>query len=261
MGRCPYCEGEIPEETAYCISCGRSLANSVSIIHASRRTIGLAVGSLILSLSSMVLICAGFIGGNPSSVVFFMVLVTALSAILLGHLARARIKRSPDGSKGSRVALAGLALGYGVLVAPLLLHVIVFALSRTLERRNIPANEASTIGSLRTIHTASETYASDGHGFPPGLLALGSSGPYGKSGGPGEGLIDDVLANGKKSGYAFTYKITAMDNHGWPSAFAVNADPLDPGTSGRRHFFTDETGVIRESMAGPADKHSQPLPE
>jgi len=37
------------------------------------------------------------------------------------------------------------------------------------------------------------------------------------------------------------------------------ADPVAQGTSGVRHFFTDESGVIRYSMRGGADVNSETL--
>jgi hypothetical protein len=37
------------------------------------------------------------------------------------------------------------------------------------------------------------------------------------------------------------------------------ADPVTPGTSGVRHFFTDESGVIRYNLQGGADANSEPL--
>ena len=59
------------------------------------------------------------------------------------------------------------------------------------------------------------------------------------------GLIAFELAAGVKNGYQFA-------TSGEGDAFTVHADPILPGETGSRHFFADETGVIRWSMEGPA---------
>jgi hypothetical protein len=41
--------------------------------------------------------------------------------------------------------------------------------------------------------------------------------------------------------------------------YLLAAGPLAPGTSAVRHFFTDESGVIRYSLRGGADVNSPPL--
>jgi len=59
-------------------------------------------------------------------------------------------------------------------------------------------------------------------------------------------------------GIAFFYM--AQDDPQGPAVkYILSADPVTPGTSGVRHFFTDESGVIRSSMAGSADVSSEPL--
>ena len=38
--------------------------------------------------------------------------------------------------------------------------------------------------------------------------------------------------------------------------FVITADSLTEGTNGVRHFYTDQTGIIRWNSAGPADANS-----
>ena len=62
--------------------------------------------------------------------------------------------------------------------------------------------------------------------------------------------IDSVLGSGTKSGYDFAYTL------GSQNTWSCSADPSDPGTTGDRYFFADQTGVIRfngAASAGPAD--------
>jgi hypothetical protein len=50
-----------------------------------------------------------------------------------------------------------------------------------------------------------------------------------------------------------------MDGDGKLDAYMVNADPVTPGTTGQRHFFTDQTGVIRVEQHQPATAESPPI--
>ncbi len=105
------------------------------------------------------------------------------------------------------------------------------------------ANEASAISSVRNLVTAQITYAS--------TVGSGSFGDMGDL--SAAKFIDEVLGSGNKDGYNFT-----VTGGGSNSAFTVNGDPVDDN-SGTRHFFSDETGVIRFELGGPASAGSQPL--
>jgi len=61
--------------------------------------------------------------------------------------------------------------------------------------------------------------------------------------GGSEPFIDEVLAGGTKQGYLFT--LTVGDE-----AYNVTAVPTDPGRSGVRRFWLDESGVIRFTTDG-----------
>jgi hypothetical protein len=49
--------------------------------------------------------------------------------------------------------------------------------------------------------------------------------------------------------------VTAPDR----ATFTVTAAPLEPGQTGTRYFFIDQTGVIRVSTNGPATADSEPV--
>lgn len=105
------------------------------------------------------------------------------------------------------------------------------------------ANEASAISSVRNLVTAQITYAST-----VGAGLFGSLGDL-----TSNEFIDQVLGSGTKDGYNFT-----VTGGGSNAAFTVNADPVDANT-GTRHFFSDQTGVIRYSTGGAATATSTPL--
>jgi hypothetical protein len=69
-------------------------------------------------------------------------------------------------------------------------------------------------------------------------------------------LIDQVLATGTKSGYTFA----APGAGAIPRvAYTATANPVNPGQSGQRHFFTDQSGVIRYNAAAAATAADSPL--
>ncbi|MBI1749891.1 MAG: pili assembly chaperone, partial [Acidobacteria bacterium] len=71
-------------------------------------------------------------------------------------------------------------------------------------------------------------------------------------------LIDSVLAAGTKSGYTFTYTAGAAAAGTVPT-YTLNGDPVTAGTTGQRHFFTDQSGVVRADPAAKATVASTPI--
>jgi len=131
----------------------------------------------------------------------------------------------------------GIASGIGVVL--LLVAISV----PNLLRSRMAANEASAVGSLRTLNTAAVTY-SNTYGHYPRLLE--NFGPP-RSGTPTEhaaGLVDPVLAAGRKAGYLFVYHSVPTVGQTSKGAYTINADPIEPSSSGGRHFSTDQTGAI-----------------
>ena len=130
-------------------------------------------------------------------------------------------------------------------------------------RARIAGNEASAIGSIRTIHSAQLSYAGScgGGGYAASLVDLGTPPPGGT---PAPfiplDLADATAAGTPKSGYEFTITATGVDV--LPAAETCNAaadpsttdffaqgDPDASGTTGNRFFATDQTGVIRVDAA------------
>ncbi len=67
-------------------------------------------------------------------------------------------------------------------------------------------------------------------------------------------IVDNVLgvAAPTKSGYNFTYGPGAANAAGVISTYTLNADPIVPGQTGQRHFYTDQSGVIRYNQTAAA---------
>src|ERR1700674_3481337 len=97
----------------------------------------------------------------------------------------------------------GFSLIELLVVVAIILIVAAIAIPNLLQAR-VAANEASAVGSLRTINTAMITYNENYPtvGFAPTLAALGGTNCP-TSDQTGACLIDSLLAAGTKSGYSF----------------------------------------------------------
>jgi prepilin-type N-terminal cleavage/methylation domain-containing protein len=148
----------------------------------------------------------------------------------------------------------GFSLIELLIVVAIILIIAAIAIPNLLRSR-MAANEASAVGSLRTINTASVTYSSTypSSGYPGNLKNLGTSGAATSA---SADLVDSVLASGTKSGYTFVF---TGDGNTPSTGYSIVAKPVSQGTSGQRGFFTDQSGVIRWDPAGAAASSSSPL--
>lgn len=187
-------------------------------------------------------------------------ILTGIPAIILGHMSRAQIKKSMGRLKGDGMALAGLIMGYiSVAILPFVLLIAAAIAIPNLLRARIAANEASSVGSLRTINTANVTYASTyGVGFAPSLSALGGGSPCQPSK-EHACLIDSVLSSGQKSGYRFTYTAEDSDHDGVVDKYFFEAEPISKGSSGQSTYCSDESGVIRQQRDGSRCTAASPV--
>jgi len=133
-------------------------------------------------------------------------------------------------------------------------------------RARMAANQASAVGSLRTIIAADLTYSSTyGNGFATSLDQLDGSG-RGAASCEHALLINHALANGEKNCNIFTNSAKPSSDlagkecaESGASGFTVNADPVNRNTTGVQSYYTDETGVIRVEKSGPASADSDEL--
>jgi type IV pilus assembly protein PilA len=117
------------------------------------------------------------------------------------------------------------------------------------------ANEGSAASSLRTIHGASATWqATFGNGnFPDPTSTTGTF--QGLTEMNGANLIDGVLGQGTKSGYAFEYVSHPFEIGVNPASFACVADPQQPSgitMTGTRAFGIATDGVLYVSPTAGA---------
>ncbi len=160
----------------------------------------------------------------------------------------------------------GFSLIELLIVVAIILIIAAIAIPNLLRSR-IAANEASAVGSMRTINTAEVTYASTypSIGFAPDLNTLGPGATAGNSTSTSANavLLDSVLGctagtgtgSCPKSGYSFA--ITA--GTGSPlTFFSSNGNPISLQT-GTRYFYSDASGVVRYNTTAVATSADGPL--
>jgi type IV pilus assembly protein PilA len=150
----------------------------------------------------------------------------------------------------------GFSLIELLLVVAVILIIAAIAIPSLIHSK-IAANEASAIGTMRTMNTAFINYASTyGIGFPAGLSNLGPSATPSSA---AADLIDVVLVSGIKAGYKFTYTPAAANANGVIDTYTLTGAPINPGSTGQRGFFTDQSLVIRANPGGTATITDPPI--
>ena len=138
----------------------------------------------------------------------------------------------------------GFSLIELLIVVAIILIIAAIAIPNLL-RSKMAANEASAVGSLRTINTSCVAFSTSYGTFPAALTNLGPIASGGTASSTSADLIDSVLSAGSKSGYTFTYS-PANSNQ----TYTITATPIAVGQTGQRMFFTDQSGVIRANVTG-----------
>jgi type IV pilus assembly protein PilA len=152
----------------------------------------------------------------------------------------------------------GFSLIELLIVVAIILIIAAIAIPNLLRSR-MAANEASAVGSIRTMNTAAITYNSTyGNGFPPTLASIGTTAQTPSC--TNAMLLDSVLTTGTKSGYFFGLQTGSVQlnssssscsgGYGYSDGYVVVAYPVTTGTTGNRSFCSDASGVIRFDSTG-----------
>jgi type IV pilus assembly protein PilA len=154
---------------------------------------------------------------------------------------------------------SGFSLIELLIVVAIILIIAAIAIPNLLRSR-MAANEASAVGSVRTVNTATVTYNSTyNNGYPSTLTEIGTTAVTQPTCNAGM-FIDSVLTAGAKSGYTFTMgpgsqTVTAppgCTTAGYVDGYYIKAVPTSAGTTGTRAFCSDQTGIIRFNLGGTA---------
>src|ERR1700675_115576 len=115
----------------------------------------------------------------------------------------------------------GFSLIELLIVVAIILIIAAIAIPNLL-RSKMAANEASVVGSMRTINTSSVAFSTTYGNYPTQLSDLGpSTAPTSTA----ADLIDSALVTGTKSGYIFDY--TAASPY---TNYALTGDPVSTST-------------------------------
>jgi len=141
----------------------------------------------------------------------------------------------------------GFSLIELLIVVAIILIIAAIAIPN-LVRAKMAANEASAVASLRTYNTSMVAYSTTYQTVP--ATGLGQLGPASTPSSTAADLVDSLLGSATpvKSGYSFTYTAGTAQN-GIVYSYTIIAVPSNSST-GQRKFFTDQSGVIRQTTNG-----------
>ena len=152
----------------------------------------------------------------------------------------------------------GFSLIELLIVVAIILIIAAIAIPNLLRSR-ISANEASAVGSVRTINTAQVSYSLTypDQGYASVLSILGGTGAPTQT---NAGLLDAVLSNGSKSGYQFKLSAATGTSGSTFLTYTQQAWPVNANQTGIRSFYSDQTGIIRYNSTGNTSPASTDKP-
>lgn len=126
----------------------------------------------------------------------------------------------------------GFTLVEIMIVVAIIALIAAIAIPNLLRARH-NANETAAIGAMRTLSTACESFraAQTPPAYPALLDDLSTADPQ---------YVPAEITDGTNQGYDFAYAQVSDDQ------FTLVATPTTANVTGTRHFFVDETGVLRE---------------
>lgn len=128
-----------------------------------KQTVGQATASLVLGILSLILLG----------------ILTAIPAVICGHVAKSKIKKNPENLQGEGQALAGLIMGYIVIAGSIFLIPMMAAIAiPSFVKARDTSIEKACHNNRRIIEAAKEQYAME-QGLPDGTAVAGTNiAPY-----------------------------------------------------------------------------------
>jgi type IV pilus assembly protein PilA len=154
------------------------------------------------------------------------------------------LNRMALGSVRGRIRPRNRQKGFSLIELLIVIAIILIILSIALPQMGKARMHAQEMAALKTVNTVNTTqvqYYSQFGKYATALTQLGPPAGAGVQEGPdAAGLIPSSLAAGTSSGYLFTLTST-------PTGYALTAVPKTFGSTGRRTFYSDQSGVTREN--------------
>jgi len=145
----------------------------------------------------------------------------------------------------------GFSLIELLIVVAIILIIAAIAIPNLL-RSKMAANEASAVATCRTYNTSIVAYQTT-YGTDPST-GFAQLGPAATPSASGADLVDSLLgiAAPTKSGFTFAYTPDPSPVGGVYSVYTIIATPVTQNVTGQRRFFTNQSGVIRQTTDGTA---------
>lgn len=117
-----------------------------------------------LAITSMVLGIMSFVGCS---------IITGIPAIITGHIALNRTRKSPQQFGGGGLAVSGLALGYASLVFLPIIAILAGLLLPALAKAKAKAQQITCVSNMKQIGLAARMWSNDNGGkFPPDFQSM-----------------------------------------------------------------------------------------
>ena len=143
--------------------------------------------------------------------------------------------------------------GFSLIELLIVIAIILIILSIALPKMGaarMHAQEMAAVADIRTITQAEIQYSSQFGNYATSLTQLGPPASGAAEGVASAGLIPGNLAAGSANGYNFT--VAAI-----PTGYSVVAVPKTFGSTGRRTFYSDQSGTVHENWGqDPANAQS-----
>lgn len=199
---------------------------------------GMAMASLVIGILSV-----------PTA---GLLLVGAVLSIVFGIVALVKANREPAEYGGKGLAIGGIVCGALSIVLIPVLGIIAAIAIPSLLRARVSANEAATMGDVRTVISAEVAYQSAyGHYDRLECLAAPTSCAPGREGAPS--FLDAELARAEiKTGYRRSFHPgptlaetgASAASGSATTSFAYVAEPRELNRTGVRAFCGDSRGII-----------------
>jgi type IV pilus assembly protein PilA len=152
----------------------------------------------------------------------------------------------------------GFSLIELLIVVAIILIIAAIAIPSLLQAK-ISANEASAVGSLRTMTSAEAAYytAYPTVGYATSITQLGGAGPCTPTS-TTACLIDNALATSTpgsvgKSGYVFQATGVTTGGASYLDAYVIGSTPLTMYSTGNHDYCSANDGVLRSQIGSPGD--------